>query len=105
MDSPQASVGHTVYLPVNVAGAILYFGDGHAAQGEGEVAGTGIEVPMRVRLSVDVLKGRKIKWPRFENERSIMALGAYRPVDDALRITLAAWIGLSAHRTAEAATM
>src|SRR5262245_48219192 len=95
MDSPQAGVGHTVYLPVNVAGAMLYVGDGHAAQGEGEVAGTGIEVPMRVRLSVDVLKGKKIKWPRFENDRSIMALGAYRPVDDALRIAfteLVAWI-------------
>ena len=55
LDSPQVSVGHTVYLPVNVPGALLYFGDGHAAQGEGEVAGTGIEVPMHVRLSVDPL--------------------------------------------------
>jgi acetamidase/formamidase len=95
MDSPQASVGHTVYLPVNVSGAMLLFGDGHAAQGEGEVAGTGIEVPLRARLSVDVIKGKKIRWPRFENERSIMALGAYRPLDDALRIAfteLVAWI-------------
>ena len=95
MDSPQASVGHTIYLPVNAPGAMLSFGDGHAAQGEGEVAGTGIEVPMRVRLSVDVIKGRKIKWPRFETDRSIMALGAYRPVDDALRIAfteLITWI-------------
>ena len=95
MDSPQASVGHTVYLPVHVAGAMLYFGDGHAAQGEGEVAGTGIEVPLRARLSVDLLKKKNIHWPRFENERSIMALGAYRPVDDALRIAfteLIAWI-------------
>jgi acetamidase/formamidase len=95
MDSPQASVGHTVYLPVNVPGAMLSFGDGHAAQGEGEVAGTGIEVPLRVRLSVDLIKGKKIKWPRFENDRSIMAVGAYRPVDDALRIAfteLIAWI-------------
>ena len=95
MDSPQASVGHTVYLPVNVSGAMLLFGDGHAAQGEGEVAGTGIEVPLRVRLSVDVIKGKKIAWPRFENDKSIMALGAYRPVDDALRIAfteLVKWI-------------
>ena len=95
MDSPQASVGHTVYLPVSVSGAMLLFGDGHAAQGEGEVAGTGIEVPLRVRLSVDVIKGKKISWPRFENDRSIMALGAYRPVDDALRIAfteLVKWI-------------
>jgi amidase len=95
LDSPQVSVGHTVYLPVNVPGALLYFGDGHAAQGEGEVAGTGIEVPFKVRLAVDVIKGQTIKWPRFENERSLMAVGAYRPVDDALRIAfreLIAWI-------------
>lgn len=95
MDSPQASVGHTVYLPVSVPGAMLFLGDGHAAQGEGEVAGTGIEVPLRARLSVEVLKGKKIKWPRFENDRSIMALGAYRPLDDALRIAfteLITWI-------------
>lgn len=95
LDSPQVSVGHTVYLPVNVPGALLYFGDGHAAQGEGEVAGTGIEVAMKVRLTVDVIKRRAIKWPRFENEQSIMAVGAIRPVDDALRIAfreLIAWI-------------
>jgi amidase len=95
MDSPQASVGHTVYLPVSVTGAMLSFGDGHAAQGEGEVGGTGIEVPLNVRLSVNVIKGKAIKWPRFENDHSIMALGAYRPVDDALRIAfkeLIMWI-------------
>ena len=95
LDSPQVSVGHTVYLPVNVPGALLYFGDGHAAQGEGEVAGTGIEVPFKVRLTVDLVKGQAIKWPRFETDRSLMAVGAYRPVDDALRIAfreLIAWI-------------
>jgi amidase len=95
MDSPQVSAGHTVYLPVNVPGALLYFGDGHAAQGDGEIAGTGIEIPMRVRLQVEVLKGRKIAWPRFENDRSLMAVGAVRPLDDALRFAfteLIAWM-------------
>lgn len=93
MDSPQASAGHTVYFPVSVSGAMLYFGDGHAAQGEGEVGGTGIEVPLDVRLSVTVIKGKAIKWPRFENDKSIMAVGAYRPVDDALRIAFKELIG------------
>ncbi|MBK5299333.1 MAG: acetamidase/formamidase family protein [Vicinamibacteria bacterium] len=93
MDSPQVSAGHTVYLPVNVSGALLYFGDGHAAQGDGEIAGTGIEIPMRVRLQVEVLKGRTIAWPRFENDRSLMAVGAVRPVDDALRIAFTELIG------------
>ena len=49
MDAPEASVGNTLYLPVNVRGALLYMGDGHAAMGDGEVAGTAVEVPLRVR--------------------------------------------------------
>jgi len=44
MDAPEASAGNTVYLPVNVSGALFYFGDGHAAMGDGEIAGTAIEV-------------------------------------------------------------
>jgi acetamidase/formamidase len=48
---------------------------------------------MRARLQVDVIKGQKIAWPRFENERQIMALGAYRPLDDALRIAFTELIG------------
>src|SRR5215470_17675985 len=95
MDAPEASVGNTLYLPVSVPGALLYFGDGHAAMGDGEIAGTAIEVPMRVRLRVDVLKGKRAHWPRFENESRIMATGIYRPLDDALRIAyteLVHWI-------------
>ena len=93
MDAPEARPGYTLYLPVNVPGALLYFGDGHAAQGDGEVAGTAIEVPLRVRLQVDVIKRRKITWPRFENETAIMTVGAYRPLDDALRIAFSELVG------------
>jgi acetamidase/formamidase len=95
MDSPEASAGNTVYFPVNVSGAMLFLGDGHAAMGDGEIAGTAIEVPLRSRVQVRVIKGQKINWPRFENDDSIMAVGAYRPLDDALRIAfteLVAWI-------------
>jgi len=95
MDSPEASVGNTVYFPVNVAGGLLYMGDGHAAMGDGEIAGTAIEVPLRARVQVDVIKGQKINWPRFENENAIMTVGAYRPLDDCLRIAfteLVSWI-------------
>ncbi len=95
MDAPEASAGNTLYLPVNVSGALFYFGDGHAAMGDGEIAGTAIEVPMKARLQFDVVKGKHTNWPRFENEKEIMAAGAYRPLDDALRIAyteLVAWI-------------
>ena len=95
MDAPEASPGNTLYLPVNVPGALLYFGDGHAAQGDGEVAGTGIEVPLRVRLQINLIKGKRLSWPRFENDNEIMAVGIYRPLDDALRVAftqLVEWI-------------
>jgi amidase len=95
MDAPEASVGNTLYLPVNAPGALVYFGDGHAAMGDGEVAGTAIEVPLRVRLQFAVIKGRKIGWPRFENSREIMVAGITRPLDDSLRIAfteLVHWI-------------
>ena len=95
MDSPEASVGNTVYFPVNVPGGLLYIGDGHAVMGDGEVAGTAIEVPLRARVQLNLIKGQKINWPRFENENAIMAVGAYRPLDDCVRIAfteLVAWI-------------
>ena len=93
MDSPEASVGNTVYFPVNVPGALLYMGDGHAAMGDGEVAGTAIEVPLRARIQVNVIKHQKINWPRFENDEAIMTVGAYRPLDDCLRIAFTELIG------------
>ncbi len=95
MDASEASVGNTLYLPVNVPGALLYVGEGHAAMGDGEVAGTAIEVPLRVRLQIEVRKGEPIAWPRFENDHEIMVAGIYRPLDDALRIAfteLVHWI-------------
>lgn len=97
MDAPEASVGNTVYFPVNVAGAFLYLGDGHAAMGDGEVAGTAIEVPLRARLQVNVVKGQKIRWPRFENNEAIMTVGAYRPLDDCLRIAFTELVGWIHH--------
>ncbi len=93
MDSPEASVGNTVYFPVNTPGAMLFLGDGHAAMGDGEVAGTAIEVPLRSRVQVRVIKGKKINWPRFENDEYIMTVGAYRPLDDALRIAFTELVG------------
>ena len=93
MDSPEASVGNTVYFPVNVSGAMLFLGDGHAAMGDGEVAGTAIEVPLRSRVQLRVIKGQTISWPRFENDDYIMTVGAYRPLDDALRIAFTELVG------------
>lgn len=88
MDAPEVSAGNTLYLPVNVAGALFYFGDGHAAMGDGEIAGSAVEVPMRARFRFEVIKGKQHGWPRLENENEIMTTGIYRPVDDAVRIAI-----------------
>jgi len=88
MDVPEVSVGNTLYLPVNVRGALFYFGDGHAAMGDGEVAGSAVEVPMKVRLQFELVKGKSTDWPRLENDHELMTTGIYRPVDDAVRIAV-----------------
>jgi acetamidase/formamidase len=86
MDAPEVREGTTVYLPVFHDGAYLYFGDGHARQGEGEVAGTGLETSMSVILHIDVVKGKRIDWPRLEDATHIMVAGSGRPLIDAFRI-------------------
>ena len=58
MDCPEVCEGNTVYLPVNVKGGLLYFGDGHLVQGDGEIISTAVEAAMNVRLQVDVIKGK-----------------------------------------------
>lgn len=86
MDAADAREGTTVYLPIFHPGAYLYFGDAHALQGDGEITGTGIETAVDVTLRVDLVKGRKIAWPRFEDEEHIMVAGSVRPLMDAFRI-------------------
>ena len=77
--------GVTVQLPVAVEGALLHVGDGHARQGDGEIVGTGIEVSFDVTLTVRVLSGRTIRWPRVDGEDFVMAVGNARPLDQAVQ--------------------
>ncbi len=86
MDSPDIKEGTTVYLPIFHDGAYFYFGDGHAAQGHGEVNGTGLETSMDVILRIDLVKGKTIKWPRLEDDEYIMVAGSARPLIDAFRL-------------------
>ena len=83
MDYRGFREGVTVDFPVFVEGALLHVGDGHALQGDGEIVGTGIEVSMDVELTVEVLKGKTIGWPRAEDETFVMAVGNARPLDQA----------------------
>ena len=86
MDCPEVRAGNTVYLGVRVPGALLSFGDGHFAMGDGEIMGTAIEGAMNVELVVDLIKKRETPWPRIENSEWMMSLGAARPLEDAARI-------------------
>ncbi len=86
MDAPEMREGTTVYLPIFHDGAYFYFGDGHARQGEGEVGGTGLETSMDVELRIDLIKGKAIDWPRFEDDEYIMVAGSARPLIDAFRL-------------------
>jgi amidase len=86
MDAPEVREGTTVYLPIFHDGAYFYFGDGHARQGEGEVAGTGLETSMDVTLKVTVVKNKRIAWPRLEDATHIMVAGSARPLIDAFRL-------------------
>ena len=85
MDYRGFREGVTVDFPVFAEGALLHVGDGHALQGDGEIVGTGIEVSMDVELSVEVLKGKTICWPRAEDETFVMAVGNARPLDQAVQ--------------------
>lgn len=86
MDAMDVREGATVYLPIFHEGAYFYFGDGHAAQGDGEVVGSGLETTMDVTFQFDLIKGRKIRWPRIEDATHIMVAGSVRPLIDAFRI-------------------
>lgn len=86
MDFNEVISGVTMYFPVFEPGALFMVGDGHAAQGDGEVMGAAIETSMDVEFTVDLIKGKTISWPRLENERFIMSIGSTRPLIDATRL-------------------
>jgi acetamidase/formamidase len=86
MDASDAREGTTVLLPIFYEGAYFYFGDGHALQGDGEIAGSGLETTMDVTFQFDLIKGRRIRWPRMEDTEDIMVAGSARPLVDAFRI-------------------
>ena len=103
MDTPEMRAGVTCYLGVNVPGALLSIGDGHARQGEGETCGVAVECAMNTVLAVELLKGVATYWPRLESDTHIMTTGSVRPLEDAFRIAqadLVQWVseltGLSA---------
>ena len=75
MDYNRIREGVSLYLPVLQPGALLFIGDGHAAQGDGELTGNALETSMDVEFTVDVAVGKSPGMPRAEDEEFLMAMG------------------------------
>jgi acetamidase/formamidase len=108
MDFNEVVEGATVYLPVMVPGAMFYLGDGHAAQGDGELNGNALETSMEVEFTVDVVPGKRVPGPRVESATHIMAIGLDGSIDGAFRdatVNMAGWLtekyGLTPSEAAE----
>lgn len=85
MDTKVIVEGATVYLPVQVGGALLAMGDLHALMGDGEVLVCGVEVAGRVKVRVDVLKGLTLPCPVVETDDAFYAVWSAETLDDAAR--------------------
>jgi acetamidase/formamidase len=102
MDFNEITEGATVYLPVGAPGALLYLGDAHAAQGDGELTGDALETSMDVEFTVEVIRGQRPPAPRVESASQIMAMGLGGSIDDAFRAAtanMAAWLADRYHLT------
>ncbi len=89
MDFNEMVAGVTLHLPVFEPGALFMLGDGHAAQGDGEIDGAAIETSFNVKFTVNLIKGKKINWPHLINDNEIMSIGSTRPLIDAMRLACA----------------
>jgi acetamidase/formamidase len=75
MDNRELVAGSTLYIPVFVPGALFEVGDGHVAQGDGEVDQTAIETSLRGRLQLTVRKDMTLAWPRAETATDYISMG------------------------------
>lgn len=85
MDYRGFRQGVKVYLPVSAPGGLFFIGDGHAVQGDGEIAGTGVEISFDVTFTLDIVKGQSVGWPRAEDGDWLMTVGNARPLDQCVQ--------------------
>jgi acetamidase/formamidase len=86
LDCAEICSGAEIHFPVNVPGGLLMFGDAHAAQGDGELAGGALETSAQATFECQLQKGRRLRWPRIVNEHALMTLASGRPLLDVIRI-------------------
>jgi amidase len=85
MDFPEIVDGNNVYLPVLQPGGLLYLGDAHARQGDGETSQYALETSMDVEFSVELIKRKSVPMPRVESPTELMVLGQAGSLDEALK--------------------
>jgi acetamidase/formamidase len=88
LDNKALVAGTTLFIPVHTAGALFEVGDGHAAQGDGEVDQTAIETSLRGRLQLTVRKGMKLAWPRAETATDYISMGTDEDLTKATKIAI-----------------
>jgi acetamidase/formamidase len=88
LDNRELVVGTTLFIPVHVSGALFEVGDGHAAQGDGEVDQTAIETSLRGRLQLIVHKGTTLAWPRAETPTDYISMGTDEDLTKATKIAI-----------------
>jgi len=88
LDNKALVAGTTLFIPVHVPGALFEVGDGHAAQGDGEVDQTAIETSLRGRLQLTVRKGRTLAWPRAETPTDYISMGTDEDLTKATKIAI-----------------
>jgi acetamidase/formamidase len=84
LDLVEVAPGATIHLPVFIEGGFFYLGDAHAAMGHGELSASGLEMPAVSVLSVEVIKGRRLAWPRIENADEMIAVASGTPAERSL---------------------
>lgn len=92
MDYNQLREGVTLYMPVFQPGALLFVGDGHATEGDGELTGNALETSMDVEFTVDLIRAKSLGQPRAENSEYVMVSGIGGSFTEALQ---AATTGMS----------
>jgi len=94
LDNKELVAGTTLFIPVHVPGALFEVGDGHAAQGDGEVDQTAIETSLRGRLQLVVRKDLKFAWPRAETPTHWITMGTDTSLTVATRVAIREMVGL-----------
>ncbi|HEY4334470.1 MAG TPA: acetamidase/formamidase family protein [Puia sp.] len=88
LDNKELVAGTSLFIPVHIKGALLEIGDGHAAQGNGEVDITAIETSLIGKLQLVVHKGKTLRWPRAETPTHIISMGCDRDLNAATHIAV-----------------